>query len=167
MTFYVENETQENLHIDIEKTAFLVMEEALALEDCPYEVEINVLLTDNQGIRAYNKEYRGIDKETDVLSFPNMDYQQPADFSLAEEREEDYFNPETGELLLGDIIINVDKVLEQAGSYGHSPLREYAFLVAHSMLHLLGYDHVNGEEEAAIMEKKQSQILERLHITRD
>lgn len=167
MTFYVENETQENLHIDIEKTAFLVMEEALALEDCPYEVEINVLLTDNQGIRAYNKEYRGIDKETDVLSFPNVDYQQPADFSLAEEREEDYFNPETGELLLGDIIINVDKVLEQAGSYGHSPLREYAFLVAHSMLHLLGYDHVNGEEEAAIMEKKQSQILERLHITRD
>lgn len=167
MTFYVENETQEILHIDIEKTAFLVMEEALALEDCPYEVEINVLLTDNQGIRAYNKEYRGIDKETDVLSFPNVDYQQPADFSLAEEREEDYFNPETGELLLGDIIINVDKVLEQAGSYGHSPLREYAFLVAHSMLHLLGYDHVNGEEEAAIMEKKQSQILERLHITRD
>lgn len=167
MTFYVENETQENLHIDIEKTAFLVMEEALALEDCPYEVEINVLLTDNQGVRAYNKEYRGIDKETDVLSFPNVDYQQPADFSLAEEREEDYFNPETGELLLGDIIINVDKVLEQAGSYGHSPLREYAFLVAHSMLHLLGYDHVNGEEEAAIMEKKQSQILERLHITRD
>lgn len=167
MTFYVENETQEILHIDIEKTAFLVMEEALALEGCPYEVEINVLLTDNQGIRAYNKEYRGIDTETDVLSFPNVDYQQPADFSLAEEREEDYFNPETGELLLGDIIINVDKVLEQAGSYGHSPLREYAFLVAHSMLHLLGYDHVNGEEEAAIMEKKQSQILERLHITRD
>lgn len=167
MTFYVENETQENLHIDIEKTAFLVIEEALTLEDCPYEVEINVLLTDNQGIRGYNKEYRGIDKETDVLSFPNVDYEQPADFSLVEEREEDYFNPETGELLLGDIIINVDKVLEQASSYGHSTLREYAFLVAHSMLHLLGYDHVNGEKEAAIMEEKQSQILERLHITRD
>ena len=113
-----------------------------------------------------NREHRGIDRPTDVLSFPNVDYETPADFSGIEDSIEDYFDPESGELCLGDIVISVDKVLEQAKEYGHSPKREYAFLIAHSMLHLLGYDHMEPEE-AAVMEHKQEEILNRLGITRN
>lgn len=166
MTFYVENETDRTFPFDIEETVKAVACEALEAEKCPYEVQINVLLTDNDGIHRYNKEYRGIDRETDVLSFPNLDFEHEADFDISEEREADYFDPDTGELILGDIIISVDKVDEQAGNYGHSIRREFAFLVAHSMLHLCGYDHM-VPEEAEVMEKKQEDILNRLGITRD
>ena len=87
-------------------------------------------------------------------------------FDIDEDSEADYFDPDTGELILGDIMISVDKVEEQAESYGHSVRREFAFLVAHSMLHLCGYDHMQ-EQEAAVMEQKQEKILEGLGITRD
>ena len=143
-----------------------VAEKVLDTENCPYEVQINVLLTDNEGIHVFNKEYRGIDRETDVLSFPNMDFETEGEFLIAEEDEADYFDPDTGELILGDIIISVDKVMEQAENYGHSLKREFAFLVAHSMLHLCGYDHM-VEEEAAVMEQKQENVLRELNITRD
>ena len=128
-------------------------------EECPYEAEINVILTDNEAIRVMNKEYRGLDAPTDVLSFPLVDYNVPSDFNHVEDAVEDYFNPETGELMLGDIVISVDKVEGQAESYGHSQTRELAFLVAHSMLHLLGYDHME-EGERAEMERRQDAILE-------
>ena len=95
-----------------------------------------------------------------------MDYGQPADFSGVEEMEASYFDPDSGELILGDIIISVDRVKEQAISYGHSEKREFAFLIAHSMLHLCGYDHME-EAEAKIMEAKQEEVLQKLHITRD
>ena len=95
-----------------------------------------------------------------------VDYISPADFTLIEESPESYFNPETDELLLGDIMISVDKVLEQAEEYGHSNKREFAFLIAHSMLHLLGYDHID-DEERLIMEAKQEAILKALNITRN
>ena len=101
-----------------------------------------------------------------MLSFPNVDYERPADFSGVEERVEDYFDPESGELLLGDIVISIEKVYEQAKEYGHSQLREYAFLIAHSMLHLLGYDHME-QKEALVMEQKQEELLNRLGITRN
>ena len=83
-----------------------------------------------------------------------------------EQDYEDNFNPDTGEIMLGDIIISVDRVREQAKTYGHSERREYAFLIVHSMLHLFGYDHMT-EEEAAVMEAKQHQILDAMHISRD
>ena len=166
MTFYVENETDALFPFDVNQVVEQVTEAVLDAEDCPYEVQINVLLTDNEGIHRFNKEYRGIDKETDVLSFPNLDFESPADFTIEESREADYFDPDSGELILGDIIISVDKVTEQAESYGHSTRREFAFLVAHSMLHLCGYDHMEPEE-AAIMERKQELILNGLGITRD
>ena len=79
---------------------------------------------------------------------------------------EDYFDPESGELCLGDIVISIDKVYEQAEEFGHSPKREYAFLIAHSMLHLLGYDHMEPEE-AKVMESKQENILAKVGITRN
>ncbi len=166
MTFYVENETDVTYDFDIEEIVRMVAEEILDSEKCPYEVQINVLLTDNEGIRGFNKEYRRIDRETDVLSFPNLDYEVPGDFEIDENMEADYFDPDTGELILGDIILSVDKVAEQSESYGHSKKRELAFLVAHSMLHLCGYDHMDPEE-AAVMEKKQEAALTKLSITRD
>ena len=166
MTFCVENESGKELPFDVEEIAGRVIEEALEYENCPYEVIVDVLLCDNEGIHVMNREHRGIDRPTAVLSFPNVDYETPADFSGIEDSIEDYFDPESGELCLGDIVISVDKVLEQAKEYGHSPKREYAFLIAHSMLHLLGYDHMENDE-AAVMEHKQEEILNRLGITRN
>lgn len=165
MTFYVENETGKELEFDAEAVAGDVIAEALDHEKCPYEVTVNVLLTDNEGIRGLNSRFRGMDRPTDVLSFPNVDYRSPADFDGIEDAEADYFDPESGELYLGDIAVSVDRVHEQAGEYGHSPKREYAFLIAHSMLHLLGYDHME-DAEAAVMEQRQEEILSRLGITR-
>ena len=165
MTFYVESETDRALPVDAEEVAGKVIAETLECEKCPYEVSLNILLTGNDGIHELNRQHRGIDRPTDVLSFPNVDYDEPADFSAVEENIEDYFDPESGELCLGDIVISVDKVYGQAGEYGHSVRREYAFLVAHSMLHLLGYDHMEPAE-AEVMERKQDEILDRLGITR-
>ncbi len=166
MTFYVENETDTEFPFDVEKVVEQVALRILDTEECPYEAQVNVLLTDNEGIRNYNREYRGIDRETDVLSFPNREFDRPGDFEIDENEEADYFDPDTGELILGDIMISVDKVKEQSLSYGHSLLREFAFLAAHSMLHLCGYDH-ELPEEAAVMEEKQERVLEALGITRE
>ena len=166
MTFFVENETDVTFDFDVEKIVEAVAMEILDSEQCPYESQVNVLLTDNEGIHEFNKEYRQIDRETDVLSFPNVDYAEPGDFDIDEDMEADYFDPDTGELILGDIIISVEKVAEQAENYGHSQKREFAFLVAHSMLHLLGYDHMT-EDEAKQMEAKQHQVLNTLNITRE
>lgn len=165
MTSYVENETGKELPFAVEEVFRQVAEAVLAMENCPYETCVNLLLTDNEGIRAFNKEYRQIDKETDVLSFPNLDYHQAGDFSLAEETQADCFDPDSGELLLGDIIISVEKLEAQAEEYGHGQLREFAFLAAHSMFHLCGYDHMT-ETEAALMEQKQEDILQGLGIVR-
>lgn len=166
MTYQFENESTVTFSFDWEKTAQEVINEALEFENCPYEAEINLLITDNNQIQQMNKEFRQIDAPTDVLSFPLIDYENPSDFTGMEDYEEDYFNPDSGELMLGDIVISADKVIEQAEAFGHSVRREFAFLIAHSMLHLLGYDHMTESEEI-VMTGKQEAILERLHITRD
>lgn len=166
MTSYVENEINVKFDFDIEELTSLVMEKVLEIEQCPYEAQINVLITDNDGIQEYNREYRQIDKATDVLSFPMLSFEKEADFSKVEEEQADSFDPESGELILGDIILSVDRIKEQAKSYGHSEKREFAFLVAHSMLHLCGYDHM-VESEAKVMEAKQEAVLSELGITRD
>lgn len=166
MTIYLENETEVQFDFDLNKTAESVVEKVLETENCPYEATVNILLTDNGGIRQFNRDFREIDSPTDVLSFPNIAYESPADFRHVEDMAADCFEPDTGELMLGDIIISVDRVKEQATAYGHSERREYAFLIAHSMLHLLGYDHMT-KEEAAVMEDKQEKALQALHITRE
>lgn len=165
MTFYVENESEKTFPFDIEELTAQVAEAVLDAEGCPYEAEVNVLVTDNEGIRLYNREYRKIDRETDVLSFPNIPFEKEADFGVVEENEADYFQPDSGELILGDIILSADRIYSQAESYGHSVKREFAFLVAHSMLHLCGYDH-EVPAEAEVMEQKQNDILNSLGITR-
>lgn len=165
MTILVENEANRGLDFDYEEVIKSVISKTLETENCPYETEVNVLLTGNGEIHTANKEFRGIDRPTDVLSFPMVDYEFPSDFSCVDENPESYLNPETDELLLGDIMISVDKVYEQANEYGHSRKREFAFLIAHSMLHLLGYDHID-EAERKVMEEKQEAILDALGITR-
>ena len=166
MTLNIEREVDIPEDLDYNKIIGEVVDAALEFEECPYEVELNVILTSNEEIAMINRDYRDIFKPTDVLSFPMVDYVAPGDFSSLEDYdEEDYFNPETGELMLGDIIISMDKVMEQAQKYGHSRERELGFLVAHSMLHLFGYDHMEPEE-TEVMEIKQRDILKLIHLNR-
>ena len=165
MTINIEYETEIKLNLPYEDIIETVINESIEYEKCPYEVEVNVILTDNNEIHHINKEHRDVDSPTDVLSFPMVDYENPSDFEGIEDNTEDYFNPDTGELMLGDIVISVEKVIEQADQYGHSTKRELAFLVAHSMMHLFGYDHM-VPEEATIMEAKQNEVLNKLSIFR-
>ena len=113
MTFEIENTYPEVVLPDYETVIKNVIEAALDYEKCPYEAQVYVLLTDNEEIHEINKEHRQIDRPTDVLSFPMADYPVPGDFSDIEERDPDAFHPETGELILGDIIISMDKVKER------------------------------------------------------
>ena len=168
MTVFFENEWSEDIDFDYEALLTKVREASIASENCPYDCEINLTLTDNEGIRQINREYRELDMPTDVLSFPMVDYIVPGDFSelVKEENRSMYFNMESGELLLGDIVISMERALEQAEEYGHSIEREVAFLTAHSMLHLMGYDHMEDAEREC-MEEKQERILQGLGITRD
>ncbi len=151
--------------LDFQTVAETVTEAVIREENCPYECQIGLILTDDPSIRRLNREYRQIDRATDVLSFPMQEPDAFLDYALLEEKQEDHFDPDTGELLLGDIIISLDRVTKQAEAYGHSVKREYAFLIAHSMLHLFGYDH-EDPDEAKKMEEKQRIILERLGIKR-
>lgn len=166
MSFYLEETCKIPFDFAYAKLAESVVDFCLSHEGFPYEAEVNLTLTDNEQIHQINQEYRQIDRPTDVLSFPMLSYEKPGDFSFLEEEREDDFNPDTGEVMLGDIIISVEKVIEQAESYGHSSKREFAFLIVHSMLHLFGYDHIDPAD-AAIMEPKQRQILEEMQISRE
>ena len=127
--------------------------EALIEEEMDEDAEVSVTLVDNSRIRELNSEYRNIDRETDVLSFPMGD--------------EDGFevDPDTDAVLLGDIVLSLEKAQVQAEEYGHSFKREVAFLITHSLFHLLGYDHMTPEEEAEMF-SKQEKVLEKLGITR-
>lgn len=165
MSVFIENEYEGAADIDCEAIAGQVIEAAVDYVRCPFECEVNLMLVGNKEIHQINLDQRGIDRPTDVLSFPMIEYEKPACF---EGLEEDLaaFHPDSGELMLGDIVISMDKAKEQADAYGHSLKREYAFLIAHSMLHLFGYDHME-EKERAVMEQKQEEILQLVHYTRD
>lgn len=164
MTLYFEEEGSLKLPLNCEELASKVIEAALDYVECPYDAEVNLLLTMNEEIHEMNQNFRQIDRPTDVLSFPMVDYEVAGSFDFLEEADE-YFHPESGELMLGDIVISKEKVVSQAEEYGHSIEREYAFLIAHSMLHLFGYDHME-EEERIEMEEKQKAILNELQILR-
>lgn len=164
MTLYFEEEGELTLPLDCEALAKQIIEGALDYIECPYEAEVNLLLTMNEQIHEMNRDFREINRPTDVLSFPMIEYTAPGDFDFLEQQEE-CFDPESGELVLGDIVISKEKVIEQAEAYGHSVKREYAFLITHSVLHLTGYDHIE-DEERQIMEEKQREILKHLQILR-
>ncbi len=164
MTVLFEEEGSVTLPLACEELAIKVVEASLDYVGCPYEAEVNLLLTMNEEIQEMNRSFRQIDKATDVLSFPMVEYEEAGDFDFLENADS-YFHPESGELMLGDIVISKEKVISQAEEYGHSIEREYAFLIAHSMLHLFGYDHME-EDERTEMEQKQREILEQLQILR-
>ena len=166
MTFYIDNEVNAEFDFDIEKTAISVAEQVLKAEGFNYDADISLLITDDEGIREMNKDFRGIDSPTDVLSFPTVSYEEPGDFSVIESQKNDLLDPDTGHIMFGDIVINENRVRSQALEFSHSTRREFSFLVAHSMLHLCGYDHME-EEEARVMEEKQEKALTELGITRN
>ena len=164
MTLYFEEEGELTLPLSCREIAEEVIETALDMAGCPYEAEVSLLLTMDTQIREMNTQFRGIERATDVLSFPMVEYPMSGEFGFLEENE-GYFNPESGELSLGDIVISKEKVISQAEEYGHSVLREYAFLIVHSVLHLTGFDHME-EDERREMETKQDEIMKRLDILR-
>lgn len=168
MTIYFEKETEEPLNLPCEKIAEDVIRTALEMHSCPYETCVSIYMVNENTIQETNCENRGMDKVTDVLSFPNITFDKEGDFSVINKDRNyyEYFDPETDELILGDMMICQKRMLEQAKEYGHSILREFAFLVTHSILHLLGYDHME-EAEKQQMEETQRKILNKLSITRD
>ncbi len=166
ITLITDEEHKEKFDFSERITARKVCREVLRLENCPYDVIIGLTLVDDESIRALNSQFRGIDKSTDVLSFPNLEFPSPSDFDEAAKDAYSCFDPDSGKLVLGDIVLNTVRVREQAAAYGHSELREFAFLIAHSVLHLCGYDHMTPDE-AAVMEKKQEEALEKLGILRE
>lgn len=124
----------------------------LQLEEFPHPAEISVVFIDNQQIHELNRDYRGKDAPTDVLSFP------------LSEGDQYEINHDTGAVLLGDVAISMEKAVEQADKYGHSLEREIGFLTAHSVLHLLGYDHENGGLERVRMREKEEQVMTQLGL---
>ena len=136
-----------------------VAEGVLEFEEIDEKCEVNVMFADNEQIRGINREQRDIDRATDVLSFPFLDAKN-GDITVS---DEDFYE---GYLSLGDIVISLERAKEQAEEYGHSFEREVGFLMCHSMLHLLGYDHID-EADRVIMRKKEEEILKKLKLTRD
>lgn len=165
MTIQLEYETEIQIEVEYSQVAKIVADKVLETEKFPYEAEINLVITDNEEIKRVNQEFRDIHAPTDVLSFPMIPFEAPADYEVIEENINSYVDPDSEEIVLGDIMISAEKVIAQAREYGHSQKREFAFLVAHSMLHLLGYDHMTAEE-ASVMEEKQRKVLEILGISR-
>lgn len=143
----------------LEKLIKSVAEGVLEFEEIDEKCEVNVMFADNDKIREINREQRDIDSATDVLSFPFLDAKN-GDITVS---DEDFYE---GYLSLGDIVVSLERAKEQAEEYGHSFEREVGFLTCHSMLHLLGYDHID-EADRVIMRKKEEEILKKLKLTRD
>ena len=165
MTVLYERECESEFDFQEEELLEKIIPYVLQEEKCPFEAEVSVTLVDKEEIHRLNREFRQVDRPTDVLSFPMMDYDSSADFSGRSFEESLTISPETGEIVLGDNVICSDVVREQAEEYGHSELREFSFLVVHSLLHLFGYDHME-EEERIEMEEKQREIMNQLQILR-
>ena len=133
---------------------------ALEAEGVTVPCEVDVMLTDDEGIHAVNLEMRGVDRPTDVLSFPAFDL-HPGGVPTEEDAD-----PATGLVPLGDMCLSMERVKAQAAEYGHSNRRELAYLVTHSVLHLLGYDHLDEGEEKARMRAHEDAIMDKLGISR-
>ena len=143
-----------------------VCEQSLKAEEMNVPYQISLLFVDNEEIREVNRDTRGIDKATDVLSFPMLDYPQNKVFK--EVYKDTKFNEiylDGDELVLGDMVLSLERAKEQSIEYNHSFNREVCYLVVHSILHLLGYDHMEDEEKK-VMRKREEEILGKLNITR-
>jgi len=152
---------------ELEKVVKEVVEYTLKEEKVELEYEVSIIFVDNEEIRTINSEFRDIDRETDVLSFPMLDYPKNKvykDVYLNFDFDDSYFDE--GKLILGDMALSLEKAKEQSIEYGHSFLREVCYLTVHSMLHLLGYDHMEDEEKT-IMRVREEEILKAFNLIRD
>jgi probable rRNA maturation factor len=154
---------QSNFDIDenIHQIVIKAINQTMECEGINIPFEVSVVITDNIGIKSINKKYRKIDNDTDVLSFPLIEGVD----RIKNFEDEENVNPETGEVMLGDIILSIEKALHQANEYDHSPMREIAFLIVHSSLHLLGYDHIK-ENDRKKMRDREERILSMIGLTR-
>ena len=137
MTCLFDTEVDIDWKFDYLRLYELAVDTVTEEEGCPYEVSVSLLMTDDEGIRQINKDQRRIDAESDMQNF----------------------DPETGELLLGDIVLSIDHIISQAAAYGHDVQREFTFLIVHSMLHLCGYDHMD-DNDRKIMEERQKIVMD-------
>ena len=153
--YFENNQEKHSIHYKLKMLIRHTILETLDYEGMENDAEVSVTFVDNEGIHELNKKFRGVDRPTDVLSFPLFDYEG--------ESEEPFFD----ELChnLGDIVISLERAMAQANEFGHSFEREVAFLTAHSMLHLLGYDHELSDEDDADMRARQNDIMERLGLS--
>ena len=156
MTLLIDNRTDFDLSDEMQTLLARACKESLDYEEFGPDCEISLSIVSDEEIHNINRQFRNIDNPTDVLSFPQLTF---------EEGEEADVN-ENGEIVLGDIIISIDKAREQAKEYGHSLERELAFLAVHSMLHLMGYDHMEKDEEEDMFQR-QKEILIRAGIPRE
>ena len=150
LKIYFENLSPEKITYKLKMLVRKAILATLEYEDVAVDVEASVTFTNNEGIRELNREYRNIDRATDVLSFPQINYDDGEDISDGE--------------MLGDIVISLERAREQAEEFGHSFERECAFLCAHSTLHLLGYDHELSDEDDADMRRRQREIMEKMGL---
>ena len=156
MTLLIDNRTNFELTDEIKETLEKVCLKSLQYEEFNEDCEISLSIVTNDEIHDINKQFRNIDSPTDVLSFPQLTFEEGEDADVNE----------NGEIVLGDIIISIDRAKEQAEEYGHSLKRELAFLSVHSMLHLMGYDHMVPEEEEDMF-RRQKEILIEAGIPRE
>lgn len=157
---YLNQQDRYKLTLKLKRLIKNAVKATLSYMDFRKDVELSVVLTDNPGIQELNALHRQIDRPTDVLSFPMFDYDENGDII------EDYAEfSKMGNLCLGDIVISLERAEEQAEEYGHSFVREVTFLTVHSMLHLLGYDHMTPEDEEEMF-GYQNAILEEMGISR-
>ena len=151
LKIYFENLASEKITYKLKMLVRKAILATLEYEDVDMDLEVSVTFTDNEGIRELNREYRNIDRATDVLSFPQINYDDGEELAAGE--------------MLGDIVLSLERAREQAEEFGHSFERECAFLCAHSTLHLLGYDHEISDEDDADMRRRQSEIMEKMGLS--
>lgn len=158
MNIFIENETKEYFNFrGYKKLIETTIETVAEVKNIPEDLEVNVLIVEPETIKAINSENRGIDSVTDVLSFPYFDFDTPGNM--------DAIDDESDEVILGDIILCADRVVSQAKEFGHSQKRELAYLTVHSMLHLIGFDHMTEQDEKQ-MTAQADVIMDKLGISR-
>ena len=158
MAIYIEKQTNTRFDFHYRPVIEKAVKTVLELKNIPEELDVNVMIVGPGEMQRINYETRGIDSVTDVLSFPYFEYPVPGVFDQE-------LNDWADEDILGDIVLCADRIINQAEEYGHSQKRELAFLTVHSMLHLIGHDHMT-DPDVELMEKEQKEIMKILNITR-
>ncbi len=165
MTLELMNETDASFDFDMEEIARLTVNGVLKHEAFPKEASVSITIVSEEDIQSINSEQREIDAVTDVLSFPMLPWSAPVNYAELDSFE-DIYDPDTKEVFLGDVVLCEQRIKDQAKEYGHSEKREFSFLICHSMLHLLGYDHM-VEEDRVLMEAHQEAIMNEINIVRE